>query len=199
MTTPREALERLAEGNERFLSGRMEHRDLLSEARDTATGQSPFAAVLGCMDSRVPPELVFDQGIGDVFSVRIAGNFANTDIAGSMEFAAAVVGVSLILVLGHTDCGAVKGVCAGTRLGNLTATLDNLAPALEAVRATGLESDEAALVQAVAVENVHQTVRGLLERSPILREAVEAGRLDVVGAMHDVATGRVTFLGDEAR
>jgi carbonic anhydrase len=194
--TPAEALEMLKEGNARFVSGAMLDRDYMAQVAQTAQGQFPFAVVLGCIDSRVPPEIVFDQGIGDLFAPRIAGNFENVDILGSMEFATAVAGSKVVVVLGHTSCGAVKGACDHVELGNLTGTLANIAPAVYAVRddVPGPHtSANPTFVQAVAEENVERTVVDVLERSPVMAELVEAGDLIVVGAMHDVATGEVTF------
>ena len=195
--TPEQALGALKDGNERFISGRMLKRDLMAQVRATAPGQYPFAVVLGCIDSRVPPELVFDQGIGDIFSPRIAGNFANTDIIGSIEFATELAGAKLVVVLGHTECGAVKGACDNVRLGNLTQTLSNLTPAVYAVKdvCDDRTSKNKAFVQMVADENVRLTVQALTERSSILKDLVARNRLKVVGAMHDVATGRVSFPG----
>lgn len=194
--TPAQALERLRAGNARFVAGEMLERDLGRQVGQTAAGQYPFAVILGCIDSRVPPEFVFDQGIGDVFSARIAGNFVNTDILGSMEFATAVAGSKLIVVLGHTECGAVKGACDQVELGNLTQTLSNLAPAIYAV--TGVDgprsSENAAFVSAVTRKNVEQTVQNVLDRSHVIRDLHAEGEVLVVGAIHDVATGRVTFL-----
>ena len=193
--TAEQALAALKAGNERFASGKMLQRNLKAQVPATASGQYPFAVVLGCMDSRVPPELVFDQGIGDIFSCRIAGNFADTDIIGSMEFATKVAGAKLILVLGHTRCGAIRGACDDVQLGNLTQTLSNLAPAVEAVKDIGDDrtSANSAFVERVAEENVRQTVESLTERSAILKDLVASNQLKVVGAMHDVATGRVAF------
>jgi carbonic anhydrase len=193
--TPEQAVAALKDGNARFVDNGSYNRDLLAQVETTAGGQEPFAIVLGCIDSRVPPELVFDQGIGDIFSARIAGNFANTDIIGSFEFATLLAGARAIVVLGHTECGAVMGACDGAQLGNLTHTLSNLAPAVFAV--TEVEgartSDNAAFVQAVADENVRLTVEALTERSAVLRELVEEGKLQIVGGMYDVATGKVDF------
>lgn len=193
--SPSEALRMLKDGNERFLAGQHLERDLMAQVKTTSTGQYPFGIVLGCIDSRVPPELVFDQGIGDIFAPRIAGNFVNTDILGSMEFAAAVAGSKVIVVLGHTSCGAVKGACDGVELGNLTAMLEHLMPAVDSVQ--GIEgernSKNAAFVQAVAEANVRLTHEEILERSPVLKQLVDDGKLLVVGAMHDVKTGRVTW------
>ena len=194
--TPDQALELLKDGNERFLSGNMLQRDLLAQVKATAKGQFPFAGILGCMDSRVPPEVVFDQGIGDIFSARIAGNFANTDFIGSFEFATKLAGSKLIVVLGHTECGAIKGAADNAQLGNLTNTLSNLMPAVYAVTDIQGErnSTNDAFVTAVAEENVRLNVQSLFTRSAILHDLVEAGQIKIVGAMHNVSTGRVSFL-----
>jgi carbonic anhydrase len=194
--TPAKALEMLKEGNKRFMSGEMMNRDLMGMVSETATGQYPYAVVLGCIDSRVPPELVFDQGIGDIFTPRIAGNFVNTDILGSMEFATKVAGSKLIVVLGHSSCGAVKGACDHVELGNLTTTLANISPAIYAVDEVIGErnSSNSEFVEKVAHMNVKMTVDNILERSPIMKELVDSGELMVVGAMHDVKTGKVTFM-----
>jgi carbonic anhydrase len=194
--TPDEALARLQDGNARFVSGRMVNCDLMAQVRATATGQAPFAAVVGCIDSRVPPELVFDQQIGDVFAARIAGNFVNTDIIGSLEFATKVAGSKLIVVLGHSECGAIKGAIDNVELGLLTATLGNIRPAVE--QTIGIPGERSSkngrLVQAVADTNARLAAHTLLDRSAVLRELVEAGSLKIVSAMHDVATGEVTFM-----
>ena len=195
--TPEQALSALKDGNERFVNGRMLHRNLMAQVRATASGQYPFAVVLGCIDSRVPPELVFDQGIGDIFSPRIAGNFASTDIIGSIEFATKLSGAKAVVVLGHTECGAVRGACDNVRLGNLTHTLSNISPAVYAVKdiCDDRTSKNKAFVQKVADENVRLTVQALTERSAVLKELAVENQLTLVGAMHDVATGRVSFLG----
>lgn len=193
--TPEQALQSLKEGNERFISGKMLNRDLMAQVHATATGQFPYAVVLGCIDSRVPPVFVFDQGIGDIFSPRIAGNFANTDIIGSIEFATKLAGAKLIVVLGHTECGAIKGACDHAQLGNLTHTLSNITPAVEAVK--DVEGDRtsknSSFVQKVADKNVHLNVQALTKRSDVLNGLVEDKQLKIVGAMHDVATGKVSF------
>jgi len=195
--TPDQALAALKVGNERFVKGKMFQRDLVAQVHATAAGQFPFAVVLGCIDSRVPPELVFDQGIGDIFSPRIAGNFANTDIIGSIEFATKLAGAKLVVVLGHTECGAVKGACDHAQLGNLTHTLSNIAPAVYAAK--DIQGDRTsknkAFVQTVADENVRLTVKSLTNRSTVLRGLVAGNQLQLVGAMHDVGTGRVSFFG----
>ncbi|RMH62998.1 MAG: carbonic anhydrase [Bacteroidetes bacterium] len=194
--TPADALQMLQAGNERFVNGQMLPRNYQDQVEATATGQYPFAVVLGCIDSRVPPEIVFDQGIGDIFAPRIAGNFVNTDILGSMEFATAVAGSKLIVVLGHSSCGAVKGACDHVELGNLTHTLANIAPAIYAVTDVAGErsSKNASYVEAVTHENVAMTVQNILDRSPVIKDLVDKGEVMVVGAMYDVATGRVTFM-----
>jgi carbonic anhydrase len=174
----------------------MMQRNLIQQVAATGSGQFPYAAIVGCIDSRVATELVFDQGIGDIFSARIAGNFVNDDILGSLEFACAAAGAKLILVLGHTECGAVKGACDDVILGNLTQTLVNIKPAVAAV--SGYESDRssknAQFVQAVAEKNVVLTVERIRRRSPILRGMVDNGQIGLNGAMYDVHTGKVTFM-----
>lgn len=194
--TPMEVIKLLEEGNQRFLEDKAVERDFMSQVRKTAEGQYPMAAILGCIDSRVPHEIVFDKGVGDVFSARIAGNFVNTDVLGSLEFATAVAGAKVVVVLGHTECGAVKGACDNVELGNLTSTLANLAPAVYAVNDVSGErtSKNKAFVEAVTHENVDMTVQNILDRSPVMRNLVDEGKLIVVGAMHDVATGKVTFM-----
>ncbi len=193
--SPDDALRMLMEGNERYVSGTMLDRDLSAQVAQTASGQYPFAIVLGCVDSRVPPEVVFDQGIGDIFSARIAGNFANTDIIGSMEFATAAAGSKLVMVLGHTECGAVKGACDHVELGNLTHTLSNLAPAVYAAKTDGpRNSGNKEFVQDVTHMNVKMTVQNILDRSPVIRDLVEKGSVKVVGAMYDVSTGTVELI-----
>ena len=196
--TPMDVLQALKEGNNRFLSGTSVERDFLAQVGQTAGGQYPMAAILGCIDSRVPHEIIFDKGVGDIFSARVAGNFVNTDILGSLEFATAAAGAKVIVILGHTECGAVKGACDNVELGNLTATLANIAPAVYATTDVMGErsSKNSDFVQAVAHENVEMTVRNMVERSPVMHGLVEQGKLVVVGAMHDVATGRVTFMDD---
>jgi carbonic anhydrase len=193
--SPDDAVNRLKEGNARFVSGKTINCDLMAQVKGTASGQAPFAAIVGCIDSRVPPELVFDQRIGDVFCARVAGNFINTDIIGSLEFAAKVAGTPAIVVLGHSECGAIKGAIDHVKLGNLTAMLANIDPAVKATKASGArDSKNAAFVQAVAENNVTMGVAMLTKKSAVLKELVAAKRLRIVGAMHDVATGRVSFM-----
>lgn len=194
--TPDIALEYLKEGNARFVEGRMRNCDLLEQVGQTGAAQYPFAAIVGCIDSRESVTTTFDQGIGDVFSARVAGNFVNDDMLGSLEFACAVAGARLVLVVGHTECGAIKGACDDVVFGNLTQTLANIKPAVAAV--SGFESDRssqnAEFVQAVADKNVELTVERIRSRSPVLREMEEQGEIIIAGAMYDVHSGRVTFM-----
>jgi carbonic anhydrase len=193
--TPDEAIAHLKEGNARFVSGKIVNCNLMEQVRETAASQAPLAAVVGCIDSRVPPELVFDQSIGDVFCARVAGNFVNTDIIGSLEFATKVSGARAIVVLGHNDCGAIKGAVDNVKLGNLTATLANIMPAVAASKTAGERtSKNAAFVQAVAETNARMAAANLTSRSPVLKGLVTAGQLRIVAAMHDLSTGRVSFL-----
>jgi len=194
--SPDQALQMLQEGNTRFVNGRSVNCDLLAQVKATADGQAPFAAVVGCIDSRVPPELVFDQQIGDIFAARIAGNFVNTDIIGSLEFATKLAGAKLIVVLGHTECGAVKGAIDDARLGNLTATLANIRPSVIKIRSVEgpQTSKNKKFVQAVADQNAKDAAAMLTARSEVLRDLVAAGKLKIVSGMHDVATGKITWL-----
>lgn len=194
--TPDQALQRLMEGNARLLAGSTINCDMLAQIRHSSEGQAPFAAVVGCIDSRAAPELVFDQRLGSLFVARIAGNFVNTDIIGSLEFATKVSGAKLIMILGHSGCGAIKGAIDNVQLGNLTATLNNIWPAVEATSGVPGErsSKNAALVQAVAETNARLAARMLVARSPIIEELIAAGSLKVVSAMQELATGRVTLL-----
>lgn len=194
--TPDQALQKLKDGNARFAAGTIVNCDLMAQVRATAGGQAPFAAVVGCIDSRVPPELVFDQKIGDLFVARIAGNFVNTDIIGSLEFATALAGAKLIVVLGHTECGAIKGAVDNAQLGNLTAMLANIRPSVLKVK--GVEgpqnSGNKKLVQAVADQNVQDAAAMLTARSEVLSKLVAGGKLKVVSAMHDISTGRISWM-----
>lgn len=195
--TPHSALNALKEGNERFVNNNPVNRDLSEQIRDTAKGQYPFATVLHCIDSRVSAELLFDQGIGDVFSIRIAGNFVNDDILGSMEFACKLAGTKLVLVLGHTACGAVKGACDHARLGNLTTLINKLEPAVAAVSEPsdpGLRnSANIDFVNEVAKKNVEMTMDNIRNRSQILNEMESNGEIAIVGGMYDISDGTVTF------
>ncbi len=195
--TPNDALKLLKDGNDRFVRGQSINCDLMAQVKATGNGQAPFAAVVGCIDSRVPPELVFDQRIGDIFAARIAGNFVNTDIIGSLEFATKLAGSKLIVVLGHTECGAVKGAVDDAKMGNLTATLANITPSVAKVK--GIEgprnSKNKLLVQAAADQNAQDAAKMLMDRSEVLRELVASGSLKIVSAMHDVHTGRISWFG----
>ena len=195
-TTATQALDRLKEGNARFVAGRPIHCNPQTQVKLTAAGQAPFAAVLGCMDSRVSPELVFDQRIGDIFAVRVAGNFVNTDILGSLEYATEVAGAKLIVVLGHSDCGAVKGAIDHVQLGNLTAALENIRPAVAEVTAAdgGANSKDKKFVQKVSERNAKDAAGQLVSRSKVLASLVDDQKLTIVAAMHDVSTGVVTWL-----
>jgi carbonic anhydrase len=198
--TPRLALEILKEGNKRFVTNLKEQRDLLEQINATRDGQWPFAIVLSCIDSRTSAELIFDQGLGDVFSVRIAGNIVNTDILGSMEFACKVAGSKLVVVLGHTKCGAVKGACDHVEMGNLTELLSKLQPAVYAETVTTSVKDRSSknseFVENVSAINVRRTVKNIIERSFILEQMVENGEIGVVGAMYNIDTGKVEFYSD---
>ena len=196
--TPRKALEILKEGNTRFVQNLKAHRDLLEQANDTRDGQWPFAVILSCIDSRTSAELIFDQGLGDIFSVRIAGNIVNTDILGSMEFACKVAGSKLVVVLGHSKCGAVKGACDHVEMGNLTELLSKIQPAVyqENETLTNRTASNASFVENVAKINVKRNVKNIIQRSFILEQMIENGEIGIVGAMHDLETGNVTFYND---
>ena len=195
--TPEKALRYLKEGNQRFQNNLKANRNLLEQVNDTSEGQFPFATILSCIDSRVSAELVFDQGLGDIFSIRIAGNFVNEDILGSMEFACKLAGTKLLVVLGHTSCGAVKGACDHARLGNLTALINKIEPAVEAVKEPTDESlrnsKNLEFVDKVAEKNVHLTIGNIRKNSPVLTEMETKGEIKVVGAMYDVSNGEVVF------
>ena len=196
--TPRKALEFLQEGNKRFVNNLKAHRDLLEQANATIDGQWPFATILSCIDSRTSSELIFDQGLGDVFSVRIAGNIVNTDILGSMEFACKVAGSKLIVVLGHSKCGAVKGACDHIEMGNLTELLSKIQPAVYQEKTTTEDrtSKNATFVENVAKINVKRSVKSIIERSYILEQMLENGEIGIIGAMHNIETGKVKFYND---
>ena len=198
--TPRMALDILKEGNERFVKNLKVQRDLLAQVNATRDGQWPFAAILSCMDSRTSAELIFDQGLGDIFSIRIAGNIVNTDILGSMEFACKVAGSKLLVVLGHTKCGAVKGACDHVEMGNITEVLSKLQPAVYAERKTQdmekRHSGNSEFVENVSAINVRRNVKSIIERSYIIEQMVEKGEIGVVGAMYNIETGIVEFYHD---
>jgi len=194
--TSDQALGRLSEGNHRFVAGTELHRDYAAQRQATATGQYPFAVVLSCIDSRSAPEIVFDQGIGDLFVPRIAGNYAQADILGSMEFATKVAGAKLVVVMGHTECGAIKGACDDVQMGNLTTVIKAIRPAVEGVKdvTTDRTSKNKQFVREVTDMNVRLTIEKIRHDSPIMRGLEESGQIKIVGAMYDVATGRVSFL-----
>ena len=193
--TPLMALDLLKEGNKRFVNNLKINRNLLQQANETSDGQHPFAVILSCIDSRTSAELIFDQGLGDVFSVRIAGNIINEDILGSMEFGCKVAGAKIIVVLGHTKCGAVKGACDHVEMGNLTALLTKIRPAVddEQTITANRNSGNAEFVEKVAAINVKRTVKAIMERSPILKEMIESGEIGIVGGTHNITTGEVEF------
>ena len=195
--SPKQAVELLKEGNQRFMANKKASRNLLEQVEDTSTGQYPFATILSCIDSRVSSELIFDQGIGDIFSVRIAGNFVNEDILGSMEFACRLAGTKVIVVLGHTSCGAVKGACDDAKLGNLTTMLAKIKPAVEAVNEPTDQSlrnsKNIDFVNDVAKKNVELTIANIRKQSPVLQDMEDAGEIEIVGAMYDINDGSVTF------
>ncbi len=194
-TTPTRALAMLKEGNARFVGGASQDRNFLAQVKQTSKGQFPIAAVVSCLDSRIPPEIVFDQGIGALFVARVAGNFVNDDILGSLEFATKLAGAKLIVVMGHTECGAVMGACDAAQLGLLTAALANLNPAVDAVQGSYAprSSANAEFVQAVTEMNVELTMAKLRTRSVVLREMIENNEVGLVGALYDVGTGKVKF------
>ncbi|WP_028524356.1 carbonic anhydrase family protein [Runella limosa] len=196
--TPRKALDILKEGNLRFVKNLKVQRDLLEQVNDTREGQWPFATILSCIDSRTSSELIFDQGLGDIFSIRIAGNIVNTDILGSMEFACKLAGSKLIVVLGHTKCGAVKGACDHVEMGNLTELLAKLQPSVYQEKETksNRTSKNKEFVENVAQINVKRNVKNIIERSFILEQMVENGEIGVVGAMYNIETGEVEFYDD---
>lgn len=196
--SPSMALDLLKEGNKRFVNNLKVNRNLLQQANETSDAQHPFAVILSCIDSRTSAELIFDQGLGDVFSVRIAGNIVNEDILGSMEFGCKVAGSKFIVVLGHTKCGAVKGACDHVEMGNLTALLSKIQPAVydEKTVRENRNSGNNEFVEKVASINIKRTVHAIMERSPILKEMIESGSIGIVGGTHDITTGEVRFYDD---
>ena len=193
--TPAKALELLKDGNKRFVNNLKVNRNLLQQANETSDAQHPFAVILSCIDSRTSAELIFDQGLGDIFSIRIAGNIINEDILGSMEFGCRVAGSKIIVVLGHTRCGAVKGACDHVEMGNLTALLTKIRPAVEDELTTkeNRTSANEEFVEKVSTINVQRTVKSIMQRSPILKEMIESGKIGIVGGTHDISTGEVMF------
>lgn len=198
--TPKDALALLEEGNHRFEQNLKLNRNLYDQARETAGGQYPFAVILSCIDSRTAVELIFDLGFGDAFSVRVAGNVLNQDVLGSMEFACQVAGAKLIVVLGHSSCGAIKGACSGVEMGNLTALLHKVEPAIASAKKAQQEKpmSEADYVEKVAELNVQHIVKTLPKQSEILSQLIKSGQCGIIGAMHDLESGKVHFYKEQA-
>ena len=195
--TPDSSLQELINGNQRFTQKKELERDLMQQVEETSTGQYPHSTILSCIDSRVSSELIFDQGIGDIFSARVAGNFVNEDILGSMEFACKLAGTKIVVVLGHTACGAVKGACDDAKLGNLTALINKIKPAVEAVKepkdSSLRNSSNIEFVNTVAEQNVHMTIDNIRNQSPVLKEMEDDGVIKIVGAMYNIQDGSVVF------
>ncbi len=194
--TPAVAKQLLVEGNHMFVEGKSIGRQLISQVKQTSSGQYPHSVVLSCIDSRIPTEIVFNQGVGDIFNARVAGNIVNEDVLGSIEYGCKVAGSKLVVILGHTSCGAVKGACDNVELGNITALLSKIKPAVDAVTTTpGAERNSKNLdfVNAVSKMNVELTIQNLKRDSPVLTEMEANGEIAIVGAMYDVGTGNVTF------
>lgn len=189
------AIEILKEGNERFIKNLKADRNLLQQVKETATGQFPFATILSCMDSRTSAELIFDQGLGDIFSIRVAGNVLNEDILGSMEYACKAAGSKLVMVMGHTKCGAIVGACNSVEMGNLSTLLHKVQPAIEAETETTTDrnGNNSAFVKHVTENNVHLTINRVRQESPILAEMEDQGKIKIIGGIYDVETGRVDF------
>jgi len=196
--SPNNAIALLKEGNNRFIENKKADRDLLAQVKQTTSGQYPFATILSCIDSRVSAELVFDQGVGDIFSARVAGNIVNEDILGSMEFACKLAGTKVIVVLGHTSCGAVKGACDDAKLGNLTILLHKIKAAVRSVSnptdASQRNSKNIEFVNQVAEKNVQLTIEDIRSLSPVLKDMEDNGEIAIVGAMYDIADGKVHFM-----
>lgn len=193
--SPEVALRKLKDGNARFVEGKSTHKDYKAQVQETSTNQYPFAIILSCIDSRNPSEIIFDQGIGDIFNVRIAGNIVDEDVLGSMEFACKITGSKLILVMGHSNCGAIRGACDDVKLGNLTSLLAKIKPAVDSVESDAGErtSNNLEFVERVAKENVILALKNIRENSLILKEMIDNNEINLVGSMYDVKTGKVTF------
>jgi carbonic anhydrase len=194
--TAAQVLERLQRGNDRFVAGKPKARDYAEQIKATAKHQYPLASVVSCMDARAPAEIVFDQGIGDMFNIRVAGNIINDDVLGSLEYGSRVAGSKLIVIMGHTGCGAVKGACDNVELGHVTGLLDKIKPARDSIAIkAGVDrsSKNYAFVDEVALANVRQGVQAIRNGSPILREMEDKGEIDIVGAMYDITTGKVSW------
>ena len=193
--SPEAALQYLKDGNDRFMRNLRANRNLLQQVNETREGQYPFAVILSCMDSRTSAELVFDQGLGDIFSIRVAGNVLNEDILGSMEYATKVVGSKIIVVLGHTKFGAIIGACDDVKLGHLTNLLEKVKPAIqsETTTQTGRNGENPEFVQHVTELNVHLTIKEITTRSPLIAELVAAGKIKIVGGIYDVESGKAAL------
>lgn len=193
--TPDQALDLLQAGNQRFIQNLRFNRNLLQQVNETAEGQYPFAAILSCIDSRTPAELIFDQGLGDIFSIRIAGNIVNDDIIGSLEFACQAAGSKLIVVLGHTNCGAIKGACDDTSLGHLTQLLEKIKPAIQQENSFKEQRNgtNLAYVNEVAKINISNSIQNILNKSSILRKLKEEKTIKIVGGLYDISSGEVLF------
>lgn len=198
--TPQDVLQRLKDGNKRFAEGQMKNRDLLVQANATAASQHPVAVVLSCLDSRTAPDIIFDQGIGDIFVARIAGNIQNDDILGSMEFATKLMGAKLIAVVGHTSCGAMVGSCQNAKLGHLTGVLQKINPAVQqaATQNHAKDCNDAAFINQVAKDNVLLVIKQIRTRSPTIDKLIKEGKVGIVGGMQDISTGTVTFFDDQS-
>ena len=192
---PEQALERLQAGNARFVAGQLKHRNWAQQRTQTAAGQYPFAVVLSCIDSRAGSEIIFDQGFGDIFNARVAGNILDEEILGSMEFACKIAGAKLIAVVGHSHCGAVKGACSGAQLGHLTGLLDRIQPSVALAKGElpGLAATDEKLIERVAELNVQNVLKQIREQSPVLRELIDAGKVGLVGGIYDLDSGKVQF------
>lgn len=195
LISPEQAIELLKEGNKRFLNNLAINRNLLEQISETSNEQYPFAAILSCIDSRIPAEIIFDQGLGDILSIRIAGNVLNDDILGSMEFACKVASSKLIVVLGHTKCGAIKGACEGVQMGNLTTLLNKLTPVINNTKQimTHESAEDPKFMEKVAALNVEFVMQQILERSPILAEMIAQEKIGIIGGIYDIGTGKVNF------
>ena len=190
--TPKDAHSILVEGNKRFVENLKAQRNLKDQVLETSNGQYPFAVILSCIDSRVPAELVFDQGIGDIFSVRVAGNIVNEDVLGSMEYACKVAGSKIVVVMGHTKCGAVTSACKHVELGNITALLSKIKPAVTLIEAKRDTMDDEA-IEEVSVTNVKISIDRIRDESPILAQMEKEGNIEIVGALYNVSNGKVEF------
>lgn len=193
--TPEQALQRLQEGNQRFVDGTMKNRDFVKQAKLTSAGQHPSIVMLNCIDSRTPPEIIFDQGIGDIFAIRIAGNIQNNDIIGSMEFGTKVAGAKLIAIIGHTSCGALRGACQQVKLGNLTGLLQKIQPAVkQAAKEVGTrDCNQVTYIDQIAKDNVLLVMKQIKAQSPIITKLIKEGKINLVGGIQDISTGKVTF------